>query len=471
MSKATPLSRRPKVELERMARRRGIRGWETMTKAALIAALAQVTRGGKKGRVTVKSAAKVTKPRARSSQRSPTVSTKPRRTGTKSTEVASPRKSTAASGSRTAASGSRGRKAAARNGRASAVSSPPPGSGTLPAQRSLDLPTPSEPEAKKKATPARGTDKKAVTEPVSSGVKAVSSGAKAVSSPRSSTSGGITPSSALVPTRPSAPLAKDRVILTVNDPYWLHVMWELSAHSIQRAEAALKQDWYGAKLTIRLWDVTSQDTTSTYETPLQDIPVEEDGHNWYIHVSQPSRMYRVDIGYMSRRGEFFVLARSNVVTTPKAGTPEALDAGWETDPRKAERIAAMSTGFESSAHPQLKAIFEERLRRPIGSPRESAFGSGATPPQHLKKFFFDLDARLIIYGRTDPQAHLTLGNDPVELRPDGTFVMEFSLPDSRQIIPAVAVSADGVEERTIVLAIERNTKYLEPIIHDQVSEN
>jgi hypothetical protein len=40
------------------------------------------------------------------------------------------------------------------------------------------------------------------------------------------------------------------------------------------------------------------------------------------------------------------------------------------------------------------------------------------------------------------------------------------LPDSRQIIPAVAASADGVEERTIVLAVERNTKQLEPMIHD-----
>jgi hypothetical protein len=42
----------------------------------------------------------------------------------------------------------------------------------------------------------------------------------------------------------------------------------------------------------------------------------------------------------------------------------------------------------------------------------------------------------------------------------------FSLPDSRQIIPAVAASYDGSEERTIVLAVERNTKELEPMIHD-----
>jgi hypothetical protein len=44
--------------------------------------------------------------------------------------------------------------------------------------------------------------------------------------------------------------------------------------------------------------------------------------------------------------------------------------------------------------------------------------------------------------------------------------MRFSLPEGRQIIPAVATSPDGVEERTIVLAVERNTKHLEPMIKD-----
>jgi hypothetical protein len=274
-----------------------------------------------------------------------------------------------------------------------------------------------------------------------------------------------------LPARPSGTPAKDRIILAVNDPYWLHVMWDLSAHSVQRAEAALKQDWYGAQLIIRLSDVTSQDTTSTSETPIRDIPVTGDGRNWYINVPQPPRQYRVDIGYLSRRGGFFVLARSNVVTPPKAGSSEALDAGWEKDPKKAERIMAMSTGFESPTHPELKAVFEERLRRPLGAPKETAFGTGATPPGSLKKFFFDIDAKLIVFGRTDPTAHLTLGNDPIDLAPNGTFLMEFSLPDSRQIIPAVATSADGVEERTIVLAVERNTKYLDPMIHDQMNES
>ena len=83
-----------------------------------------------------------------------------------------------------------------------------------------------------------------------------------------------------------------------------------------------------------------------------------------------------------------------------------------------------------------------------------------------RKFFFQLDAELIVYGCTEANARVTLQGEPVKLRPDGTFTMRFSLPDSRQILPAVATSPDGVEERTIVLAVERNTKHLDPVINE-----
>ncbi|MBN9520900.1 DUF4912 domain-containing protein [bacterium] len=270
----------------------------------------------------------------------------------------------------------------------------------------------------------------------------------------------------------AAGATKDRILLMVPDPFWLHAYWELTHQSVQRAEAALKQDWYGARPVIRLFDVTSTDTTSTSETPVRDIFVHGECNNWYIDIPQPPRSYRADIGYVSRRGEFFVLARSNVVTPPKAGSTEALDVGMgELDPKKAERLLAMSSGFESTGgNPELKELFEERLRRPLGAPKDTGFGTGAALPGSLKKFFFEIDAELIVYGKTDPSAHCTLQNEPVKLRPDGTFTMRFSLPDSRQIIPAVATSADGVEERTIVLAVERNTKHLDPMIHDQMGE-
>src|SRR5260370_30543654 len=109
---------------------------------------------------------------------------------------------------------------------------------------------------------------------------------------------------------------KDRIVTMVRDPYWLHTYWELSHQSIQRAEAALGQDWHSAKPILRGFDVSANDTTSTSEAIVKDIDIHGGFHNWYVEVQQPSKSYRVDIGYLSKRGQFFVIARSNTVTTP-----------------------------------------------------------------------------------------------------------------------------------------------------------
>ncbi len=263
---------------------------------------------------------------------------------------------------------------------------------------------------------------------------------------------------------------KDRIVVMVRDPYWLHCYWELTRHAIQRAEAALSQEWHTAKPILRLLDVSSHETTSGTEAILRDIDIHGGCNNWYIDVSNPPRSYRVDIGYVSRSGRFYVLARSNVVTTPRAGLSDAIDSNWvDIDAKKAERIYAMSGGFDpaGTSSLELKQLFEERLRRPLGSPAVTSFGSGGLMAGgKTRKFWFQLDAELIVYGATEPHARVTLQGEPVRLRPDGTFTMRFSLPDSRQIIPAVATSPDGIEERTIVLAVERNTKQLDPVVHD-----
>ncbi|VTS04294.1 DUF4912 domain-containing protein [Tuwongella immobilis] len=267
-----------------------------------------------------------------------------------------------------------------------------------------------------------------------------------------------------------ASYGKDRIVVMVRDPYWLHAYWELTHAIIQRAEAALGQDWHGSKPVLRLFDISSNDTTSISEAHVRDIEIHGGCNNWYIEVSQPPRSYRVDIGYLARNGRFFVLSRSNTVTTPRAGATDAIDDNWsDIDAKAAERIYAMSSGYDPTASSlELKQLFEERLRRPMGSSAISSFGSGAFSGVggKTRKFWFQLDAELIVYGATEPTASVTLQGEPVKLRPDGTFTMRFRLPDSRQIIPATATSADGIEERTIVLAVERNTKHLEPMIHD-----
>src|SRR5437870_717265 len=61
--------------------------------------------------------------------------------------------------------------------------------------------------------------------------------------------------SAKVPKDLPAGYGKDRIVVMVRDPYWLHCYWELTRQSVQRAEAALGQEWHGARPVLRLLDV------------------------------------------------------------------------------------------------------------------------------------------------------------------------------------------------------------------------
>ena len=69
---------------------------------------------------------------------------------------------------------------------------------------------------------------------------------------------------------------------------------------------------------------------------------------------------------------------------------------------------------------------------------------------------------MIVYGATQPNAYVTLQGEPVKLQADGTFRVRVEMPNKRQVIPIVASAADGSARQTVVMAVERNTKSMEP---------
>ena len=95
------------------------------------------------------------------------------------------------------------------------------------------------------------------------------------------------------------------------------------------------------------------------------------------------------------------------------------------------------------------------------------FGVGAERALNRERDFrFDVDAEMLIFGRTKPGGHVTVGGAPVVVKSDGSFAVRLAMPDKRQVLPLVARSDDGVEHRTIVLAVERNTKIMEPMVKE-----
>lgn len=262
---------------------------------------------------------------------------------------------------------------------------------------------------------------------------------------------------------------KDRLVLIVRDSYWLQAIWSVTRHSVKRAEAALAEQWHNAGPVLRLLEVDGGHTTSTAERVTREIEVHGGVTNWYIEVNNPPHAYRVELGYKAANGRFFSLCRSNIVHTPAPDSGDEIDGNWADVAANYERVYALSGGYaeENSQSGELQELFEERLRRPMGNATTGQFGSGAERVLNRHRDLdFHVDAEMILYGRTKPDAKVTLGGEPIKLRPDGSFTVRQPMPDKRQVLPVVASTPDGVEQRTIVIAVERNTKVLEPMVRE-----
>ena len=72
-------------------------------------------------------------------------------------------------------------------------------------------------------------------------------------------------------------------------------------------------------------------------------------------------------------------------------------------------------------------------------------------------FFMHVNAEVIFYGGTDPNAKVWIDGKEIELKPDGSFRYHFKFPNGNYTIPIVAQSPDKVEERSATLSFERAT--------------
>lgn len=258
---------------------------------------------------------------------------------------------------------------------------------------------------------------------------------------------------------------RDSLVARVTDPYWIYAAWELTDAIVERAEAALGIEWRSAVPVIRVFDVTDDDSETSSARWVRDIEIHGQVDHWYVPVENPPRVYTLQIGFRTPGGKFFSLARSNNVQMPK---PDSQDSSGclETTAERAGRTASRRYKNGSSAlevQERLEATRKSHARSKGKSSNGETCGSVTA-----SSFKFEIDAELILFGSTHPDAELTLLGERVQLSKTGKFQLRCNFPNGRQVIPAVTISPDGAEARTIVLAIERNSKELEPQSLDEL---
>ncbi|MEO1994289.1 MAG: DUF4912 domain-containing protein [Planctomycetaceae bacterium] len=246
----------------------------------------------------------------------------------------------------------------------------------------------------------------------------------------------------------------DQVVSHAIDSEWLQVEWNFCSTTLDRAHAALGIDWHQSTPCIRLYDVTSDDQQMETKHRVYEVAISGRTKRWYVPVPLSDRDYKVQIGLLAPNNRFFLLSQSRKIRVP-AGTVQA--------PSKPQHNGWPSAVHTNQNEPKLQQLrpLRSRISASVCEPSEVQNHSGSP---------FTLDAELTIRGTVAEGSQLTILDERVQLARDGSFAIRVRIPDGRQVLPAVALSPDGTEKRTILLAVERNTKELEPEVHNRYSD-
>ena len=302
---------------------------------------------------------------------------------------------------------------------------------------------------------------------------------------------------------------ESRIVLMPRDPQWAYTYWDIpNAHK----EELRRQG--GQQLALRIYDVTDIDINSQAPHSVQEYLCDELAREWYLPIPVSDRDYLADVGYRCADGRWLVLARSATVSIPPVYPSDWIEdafitVNWEENlqgktlynlvPPAKKQAMSMGTGMgvgtdaatgdrlydevfgmtqTTEAMRMAGSLFGSMQQTPEAAVSSYVFPSGAgmwavptasgqnmsgagfsgsLPTARPRKFWLVADAELIVYGATEPDATVTIGDREIKLNPDGTFRFQMSFQDGVIDYPIKAVAVDGEQTRSIHMNFERET--------------
>jgi hypothetical protein len=301
--------------------------------------------------------------------------------------------------------------------------------------------------------------------------------------------------------------------LTARDPHWLYANWDLTREQQLRCN----QQSVDGHLILRIY------ADAPGGRPVSEIHVHPESRHWFANVECAGAKYAAEIGFYRKGRKWAGVATAGATLTPPETVSSDATAEFATIPvdmpfevllalvaqavREHRPLALAVEELRRAGHPELprvatmptapwtpeqeRALAEivnldqvrrvwigsleitELLRRQLElgisslnlptSPRggvssvSSPFGGEQV---RGKGFWLKVNAELIVYGATEPNASVTIGGQKIKLRPDGSFTYRFSFPDGQYDLPVVAVAADDTDARAAELKFTRTTEFL-----------
>jgi hypothetical protein len=298
-----------------------------------------------------------------------------------------------------------------------------------------------------------------------------------------------------------------KLLLLARDPHWLYSHWDLTREQQQRYNARSTHN----HLVLRVH------RNGDAGTAAEEIHLHPESRSWFIHVDRAETRYVAELGYYRSDQKWIAIAISSPAVTPPDTESEDKTVQFATMPvpKGETRVPASSLAAPTYALVQGDFFSEMRQTLPTLAQSRFSFESGAMfeewteareralaeeiglshferrqagsmeiwaliakqgqqeNPSSIdlnaissplggmeqgKEFWLEVNAELLIYGGTKPDASLTFDGRPLTLRPDGTFSCRVALPDGHYDVVIEAISAEN-DSRRARLKFSRCTEW------------
>ena len=295
-----------------------------------------------------------------------------------------------------------------------------------------------------------------------------------------------------------------KLLLTARDPHWLYAHWDLTREQL-REHNRRSVDGH---LVLRVF------SEQVAGEPFVEAHVNPESRNWFVHVGRGGTKFVAVLGYYAKTSARWTqLSVSAPTLTPpdslspdtsvhfatipvdvpfdkllavvKAAVGESVPLAEAIQHLRAEGRAEMPNWAQSSStrwtSEQERALAElismdpvrrvwigsleitELVRRKLVEEISSMAVASVSSPfggvERPNAFWFSVNAELIVYGATEPDAKVAIAGRDIRLRPDGSFSFRFALPDGHYELPVTAISADQTDGRAAELRFDRQTEY------------
>lgn len=128
------------------------------------------------------------------------------------------------------------------------------------------------------------------------------------------------------------------ITILPKDPVCIFAYWSINEQTKNTLKDRYGQDFFkNSKLVIRICDITDKTQKTGF-----DVFVDSDIDSYYVNVGKFNRSWLANMGYMTDKGKFISVAKSNELNMPRYGISPITDEQWVMLENEFEKILQKS---------------------------------------------------------------------------------------------------------------------------------